>query len=325
MKTSTFDLTTILWLIGMVAILALAWTLEQHKLVNAYVIQVLITIGINILLCASLNLVNGYLGEFSVGHAGFMSLGAYGSAVLTRFVFPQEWASMVFPLALVAGGLLAAVFGAIIGFISFRTRGDYLAIITLAFLMMVKSALENIPAVGGPRGFSGIDRETNLVWTVFWVILCLWSLRNLVYSKFGRAIQAVRDDETAASLMGVNTAQAKMTAFVVSAFFAGIAGGLFAHLLQFISPNIFGIVKSTEMLVMVYLGGIASLGGSILGAVVFTGLLELLREAGPLRLMVMPLLLILLMLFRPKGIMGMKEFPFLIPRRDQKNKPGNRS
>ncbi|GAB4246308.1 MAG: branched-chain amino acid ABC transporter permease [Candidatus Methylacidiphilales bacterium] len=314
------------WLAGSAALLFGAWVCEARDvfgsdpLLNNYVLQIMMMAGINILLCASLNLVNGYLGEFSVGHAGFMSLGAYGSAVLSRLVLPESAMPWAFPAVIVAGGLLAAVFGAVVGSISFRTRGDYLAIITLAFLMMVKSALENMDVVGGPRGLSGIGRETTLVWTVFWVVLCLWCLRNLVGSKVGRAIQAVRDDEIAASLMGVNTAQAKLTAFVVSAFFAGVAGGLFAHLVQFITPGAFGIVQSTEMLVMVYLGGVASLGGSVLGAVLFTGLLELLRPTGMWRLMVMPLLLILLMLFRPKGIMGFREFPFLVAPSDRARK-----
>ena len=307
-----------MWLAGSVGLLAIAWLCEAphvfgpEPLLNNYILQILMAAGINILLCASLNLVNGYLGEFSVGHAGFMSLGAYGSAVLSRLVLPESAMPWAFPWVILAGGVVAALFGAVVGSISFRTRGDYLAIITLAFLMMVKSALENIDAVGGPRGLSGIGRETTLVWTVFWVVLCLWCLRNLIGSKFGRAIQAVRDDEIAASLMGVNTAQAKLAAFVVSAFFAGVAGGLFAHLVQFITPGAFGIVQSTEMLVMVYLGGVASLGGSILGAVLFTGLLEVLRPTGTWRLMVMPLLLILLMLFRPKGIMGYRDFPLLV-------------
>lgn len=303
------------WLVAGGLLVLAAWGCETpgvfapDSVLNSYLLQILIMAGINILLCASLNLVNGYLGEFSVGHAGFMAVGAYTSAALSRLVLPEEAMPGAFPWVVAAGGAVAALFGAVIGSISFRTRGDYLAIVTLAFLMMVKSALENLEVVGGPRGLVGIGRETTLAWTVGWVVFCLWSLRNLVGSRFGRAIQAVRDDETAAALMGVNTAQAKLVAFVVSAFFAGVAGGLFAHLVQFITPSGFGIMQSTEMLVMVYLGGVASLGGSVVGALLFTGMMEALRPAGMLRFMVLPLLLILLMLFRPRGIMGYRDFP----------------
>ena len=154
-------------------------------------------------------------------------------------------------------------------------------------------------------------RLTSLFWVVAWVLLTLWILRNLVYSNFGRGITAIREDEVAANLTSVDTRRLKLYAFLISAFFAGVAGGLYAHLLQFINPRSFSIIKSTDMLVMVYLGGIGSLTGSLLGATIFTLLMEILRPLGIWRWVVGPLLLVLLMIFRPKGIMGFKEWKWL--------------
>lgn len=291
---------------------------QNFPILNNYTKFVLITAGINIILCASLNLVNGYMGEFSVGHAGFMSLGAYASAIFTTKWIPDSAA--FFPVSVLFGGAVAAGIGFLLALLSFKTRGDYLAIITLAFLMIVKSAWENIPYVGGPRGVLGIDPMTTLPWTFFWTVVTIWAIRNLVYSKFGRAITAIREDEIAANAMGVRVREAKILAFVVSSFFGGVAGALFAHQISFINPGSFDIVKSTEILVMVYLGGVASLAGSILGAVIFTFLSQALQPLGYWRMVILPLMLVLLMLFRPRGILGMRELSWLIPRREtQKN------
>lgn len=292
-----------------------------RPLVNGYAEFVLATIGINILLCASLNLVNGYMGEFSVGHAGFMAVGAYVAAICTvKFGFAAlvpGAPAVGFVLALLAGGAVAAFVGFLLALLSFKTRGDYLAIVTLAFLMIVKSALENIDWVGGPRGLLGISKLTSLPVVFGAVVVTIWVLRNLVYSKFGRAISAIREDEIAAVAMGSRTREAKILAFAVSAFFGGAAGGLFAHQIQFINPATFDIVKSTEILLMVYLGGVASLTGSILGAAVFTLLSQLLMPLGPWRLAILPLILVLLMLFRPRGIMGLHEIPWIKPLRER--------
>ena len=200
---------------------------------------------------------------------------------------------------------------------SFRTRGDYLAIVTLAFNMIVKSVLENISWLGGPRGYLGMPRLTTLFWVAAWVILTLLVLRNLVYSNFGRGITAIREDEVAANLTSVDTRRLKLYAFLISAFFAGVAGGLYAHLLQFINPQSFSILKSTDMLVMVYLGGVGSLTGSLLGAAIFTVLLELLRPLGIWRWVVGPLMLVLLMIYRPQGVMGFKEARLFKPKLPQ--------
>jgi branched-chain amino acid transport system permease protein len=311
-------------LIVLLLIFPLTVLLPKFGIINPYIDLVLKYIGINIILTVSLNLVNGYMGEFSVGHAGFMAIGAYAASLLTVWVFPRGLGPFLFPLALLAGGVAAGIAGLGIAIPSFRTRGDYLAIVTLAFNMIIKSVLENIEAIGGPRGFMGMEKLTSLWWVYLVVILMVFLARNYVYSNFGRGVLSIREDETASGLVSVNNRQIKVLTFVFSAFLAGVAGGLFAHELQFINPRSFTILKSTDMLVMVYLGGIGSLSGSILGATVFTvvmeGLRSVLQQVGisqEWRLVVAPLMLVLLMIFRPYGIMGLREFRFLIPREER--------
>lgn len=307
-------------LVTLVLIFPLTILLPRFGIINPYIDLVLKYIGINIILTVSLNLVNGYMGEFSVGHAGFMAIGAYAASLLTVWVFPRGLGPFIFPVALLAGGIAAGIAGLGIAIPSFRTRGDYLAIVTLAFNMIIKSVLENVEAIGGPRGFMGMEKLTSLWWVYLVVILMVFLARNYVFSNFGRGVLSIREDEIASGLVSVNTRQVKVLTFVFSAFLAGVAGGLFAHELQFINPRSFTILKSTDMLVMVYLGGIGSLGGSILGATVFTvvmeGLRSVLQQVGisqEWRLVVAPLMLILLMIFRPYGIMGLREFRFLVP------------
>jgi branched-chain amino acid transport system permease protein len=333
------------WLVPVLLIigLGLSFAIPEYNLLSVYVQLILMYVGINIILAVSLNLVNGYMGEFSLAHAGFMAVGAYISVLLTMKVLPVSDFPLIFPCAVLIGGLVAALFGMVVAIPSFKVRGDYLAIITLAFLMIVKSMIENIDFMGGPRGIPGIMRLTTLPWVFFWTVTLVWIVRNFVYSKYGRAVMAIREDEIASDLMSVNTKQVKFFAFMLSSFCAGIAGALFAHLLQFISPRIFDITKSTDILIMVYLGGIASLGGSILGATLYTVLLEILRPStmaallswlpsfvfdplqaqlishlGTWRMVIMPLALILVMLYWPRGIMGLREFRGFIPRADKK-------
>lgn len=305
-------------------LLPLTFLLPRLGIINPYIDLVLKYIGINIILTISLNLVNGYMGEFSVGHAGFMAIGAYVASLLTVWVFPSGLAALLFPAALLAGGVAAGIAGLGIAIPSFRTRGDYLAIVTLAFNMIIKSVLENMEMIGGPRGFMGMQKLTSLWGVYLIVIVVVFLARNYVFSNFGRGVVSIREDEIASGLVSVNTRQIKVLTFVFSAFLAGVAGGLFAHELQFINPRSFTILKSTDMLVMVYLGGIGSLSGSILGATVFTvvmeGLRTLLQQVGisqEWRLVVAPLMLILLMIYRPHGIMGLREFRFLIPREER--------
>jgi branched-chain amino acid transport system permease protein len=304
------------WPFFLIAGLLFSIAASTFDILDLYVQLILIYVGINIILTVSLNLINGYMGEFSIGHAGFMAIGAYIASLLTVNVFPQTANIFLFPAAILAGGIAAALIGLLVAIPSFKTRGDYLAIVTLAFCMIVKSVLENIDAVGGPRGFLGMEKLTTLPWVFFWTVLSLWVIRNLVYSKFGRGVLSIREDEIASDLMGVNTRQVKVIAFVVSSFFAGIAGGLFAHTLQYINPRMFDIIKSTDILIMVYLGGIASIAGSILGAFIYTILLETLRPLGVWRMVFMPLMLVLLMIYHPRGIMGLREAHLFVPLRD---------
>lgn len=303
---------------------------------NAYTQLILMFIGINIILCSSLNLINGCMGEFSVGHAGFMAVGAYVTSILNVLLFtdssvfgpgllPPASALYLFPVTLLAGGLAAAVAGLLVAIPSFRTRGDYLAIITLAVNYIVKSAIENIQVIGGARGFMGMrsvitamEEAVELPWLLIWVLatvgFTVLVLRRLMASTWGKGIIAIRDDEIASEIMGINTRRMKMVAFMLSSGLAGLAGGLFAHILGYINPGTFTIMKSTEILVMVYLGGMGSLSGSVLSAIGFTVILELLRPLQLAKWVVIPLLLILLMLFRPEGIMGHRELTDVFPR-----------
>ena len=303
------------WLMPILLVLGflLSFAIPRYSLLDPYVQLIVMYVGINIILTTSLNLINGYMGEFSVGHAGFMAVGAYISALLTMQVIPENLAAWLFPLSVLAGGAGAALVGLVVAIPSFKTRGDYLAIVTLAFNMIVKSVIENIEAIGGPRGIPGIDKLTTLPWVFVWTVLAVWIIRNFVYSNYGRGVLSIREDEIASELMSVNTRQVKLLAFVLSSFFAGVAGALFAHLLQFISPRVFDIIKSTDILIMVYLGGIGSIAGSILGATIYTVLLEVLRPLGMWRMVLMPLVLVFLMIYRPRGIMGLVEFRWFIP------------
>lgn len=274
---------------------------------------------IAVMLTLSLNVINGYMGEFSCSHPGFMALGAYGASVFTVVLFakdrifglpvlPPEWGGFFFPLALVLGGLLAAAGALIIAVPSFRTRGDYLAIISLAFTFIIKSVIENLEVVGGPRGLSGQPSYANLT-TVFLVtVMCIWTINNFVTSIYGKATNAVRDDEIAAEAMTVNTRQTKVAGFLFAAFWAGVAGGLFAHVLRYVNPSTFGIQKLAEMLAMVYFGGLNSVYGSIVGAVGISILSDALRPLEIFKWIIIPLLLILVMIYRPTGLIAFKEF-----------------
>lgn len=304
-------------------------------LFSGYVQFLLIVIGINIILTVSLNLINGYMGEFSVGHAAFMGVGAYVASLLTVWLFgenailgvrnlPPALSLIIFPIALLIGGLAAALFSLLVAIPSFRTRGDYLAIITLAVNFIFKSLVENIDAIGGPRGFMGMggvlrvmEGAADVPWLLIWTFLCtlftVYAVRNFVTSTVGKGVIAVRDDEIAAEVMTVNTRRLKMAAFMLGCGLAGVAGGLHAHLLGFINPSSYFLLQSTLILVMVYLGGIGSISGSIISAVGFTLLLELLRPLDLFRWVLTPLLLIGLMLFRPTGIMGDRELIDIFP------------
>jgi branched-chain amino acid transport system permease protein len=307
-KSKIFNI--ILFLVGLI----LCIILPKTGVLNPYITLVLIYIGINIIITVSVNLVNGYLGEFSLAHGGFMAVGAYVSSLLSMYVFKSVW---FFPLSMILGGAVAALAGFLVSIPSFKTRGDYFALITLGFSLVVKSLFENIQSVGGARGLAGIPAFTTMAWAYVVVIVVVVVTRNLIYSNYGRGITSIREDEVASELSSVNTKRLKTIAFVTSAFFTGIAGSLFAHTLMYINPAAFGLQKITEGLVMVYLGGIGSITGSIIGASVWTILIEALRGLGIWKWVIGPFLLILLMLYRRTGIMGLKELSFMIPKRER--------
>jgi branched-chain amino acid transport system permease protein len=274
---------------------------------------------IAVLFTLSLNIINGYMGEFSCSHPGFMAVGAYMSSLFTVGLFTTDRvlgpavfnfsaAYLTFPLALIFGGLAAAVSALIVAIPSFKTRGDYLAIISLAFLFIVKSFFENVQALGGSRGISGQPDWATLPVIFITVALGVWMINNFVTSTFGKALNAVRDDESAAEAMTVNTRKTKMSAFLFGAFWAGVAGGLLAHVLRYVNPAMFSIQKLAEVLAMVYFGGLNSVYGSIVGAVSISLLGEALRPLEVIKWIVIPLMLILVMIYRPTGLIAFKEF-----------------
>ncbi len=291
---------------------------------NPYYYDILVGIGINIILAAGLNLVNGYTGQFSLGHAGFMAVGAYGSSWLTLsygYVLGSSSIAMsaIYVLALLLGGIGAALVGLIVGIPSLRLRGDYLAIVTLGFNEIIKGIIQNCEALGAQRGLGGMVLHTNFFWTFAFAALTVYVVVSLVNSTYGRGFLAVKDDEIAAEAMGINTTKYKVLAFVLAAFFAGIAGGLYAHFKQFIHPEGFNFIKSVDIVVMVILGGMGSTVGVCLAAVLLTILPELLRFVSRIdglpewfrhvtenRMILYSLLLIILMLTRPQGLFGVR-------------------
>jgi len=274
---------------------------------------------IAVILTFSLNIINGYMGEFSCSHPGFMALGAYGASLFTvplfgksilfgGPMFPATLGPVCFPLALFLGGALAAVGALLVAIPSFRTRGDYLAIISLAFMFIVKSLVENAEIVGGARGFAGQPDWATLPMVFGVTALCLWILNNFVTSTMGKSLNAVRDNEMAAEAMTVDTRRTKIVAFLAGAFWAGVAGGLFAHVLRYINPAMFGVQQLAEGLAMVYFGGLNSIYGSIVGAVSINLLSEMLRPLEMFKWIAIPLLLILVMIFRPLGLVAFRDF-----------------
>ena len=305
-------------LLATAGVLVLAWGIDRlaGQVLNPYLYRILVLCGLNIMLALSLNLVNGITGQFSIGHAGFMAVGAYASAAFTVYAVPRLFgvgpeatgAVVMAPLflALLVGGFASALAGFVVGLPSMRLRGDYLAIVTLGFGEIIRVAILNIDAVGGARGFAGVPHRTDLAWVLAGAAVTFLVLRNLLRSYHGRAFLAIREDEIAAEALGVPTTRYKVTAFVIAAFFAGVAGALFAHY-TYLHTNSFTFMKSIEVIVMVVLGGMGSLVGSILGATVLTALPEALRFASAERLIIYSLLLIVLMIARPQGILGKTE------------------
>ncbi|HAV42586.1 TPA: branched-chain amino acid ABC transporter permease [bacterium] len=310
------------------------WILNRYNLAKAYYIQIYLLISINIILTTSLNVINGLCGQFSIGHAGFMAIGAYSSALFTT-VLPKVCPSLsplllnplskilFFLFALIIGGFVAGFVGYLIGKSVLRLKGDYLAIVTLAFGEVVRTSIRLtdelagfldgigwrvlggiVLALGGPRGLGGIPNLTNIFWACGFTIMIVALITRLIHSSYGRAWVAIREDEIAASVMGIDTTRFKILAFSLSSLLAGLGGGLYAHLLMFIHPDSFSFIKSIEYLVYLYLGGMGSIMGSIISATTLTFLLEFLRiiQLQQWRLVIYPLILIIFMLTRPGGL-----------------------
>ncbi len=271
-------------------------------MLSPYYYQIAVIICVNIILALSLNLVTGFAGQLSLGHAAFMGIGAYTAGILTSVY------EVPFIAALLAGGVVSAAFGLIIGFPSLRLKGDYLAIATLGFGEIIRVTILNMRITGGPFGLRNIPKYTNLPLAAGLVVLAYFVLARLLASRFGRALVAIREDETAAEAMGVDTTRHKVIAFVIGAFWAGTAGGLFAHWFRYLNPSSFSFMKSVEILCAVVLGGMGSLAGSVLGAAALTYAPEFLRSVSPLvsqyRMLFYGALLVLMMLVRPQGLLG---------------------
>jgi branched-chain amino acid transport system permease protein len=272
---------------------------------NRYYVGVAIDIGINVILAVSLNLINGHTGQFSLGHAGFMAVGGYATAKFALIVQPllPPWMHPVLFLAgLLLGGVMAAAVGLAVGVPTLRLRGDYLAIVTLGFGEIIRVIFQNAEFLGAATGLTGIPNWTNFGWAWGFAALTVYVIACLVNSTYGRGFIAVQDDEVAAGASGVNPVRYKVSAFVIGAFFAGIAGGLYAHHKSFLSPTGFDFMKSIDIVVMVILGGMGRTAGVIIAAILLTVLPEFLREFADYRMIIYSLLVIGLMLARPQGL-----------------------
>ncbi len=307
------------YLINLLAIVVLYIIMKiliSNGVLNRYYVGIIVFIGVNIILATSLNIATGFLGQLALGHAGFMATGAYTSAITAMAIIEsiESGAIIGMPniiiliISLIAAGVVSLLVSLIIGIPSLRLRGDYLGIITLGFGEVIRVFINNIKFTGGAQGLTGIPMITNFdntFWITVFVIFFLYTFTN---SKHGRAIISIREDEIAAEAVGIPTTFYKVLGFSTAAFFGGVGGGLYAHYLAFLDPNIFGFMRSVEILVIVVLGGMGSLTGSIIAAIVLTILPEALRDFAQYRLLIYSGLLVAMMIFRPQGLFGTAEF-----------------
>jgi branched-chain amino acid transport system permease protein len=294
----------IITLLLIVAVFAVVQVLISVKIINSFYEITLATICINIILAVSLNLVTGFTGQFSLGHAGFMSIGAYVCAIISM----NTDSTLGFIFGIFAGAVAAAIVGVIIGIPTLRLKGDYLAIATLGMAEIIRVLFLNMDEItNGAAGLSGIPRNTNWTWLFVFMMATIILINNFIRSSHGRACISIREDEIAAESMGVNTTKYKVMAFALGAFFAGIAGGLYASYFYFIKPNTFGFMKSVDVLIIIVLGGLGSLSGSVIAAILLAVLTTFLQQFTEIRMIIYALLLVSIMLFRPQGLLGTKE------------------
>ena len=290
------------------AILVLGNMLFAGGALNRATKSVILQCGVYSIMAVSLNICTGYLGQLPLGHAGFMAVGAYAGALFWKAV-----PGLPTPVAIVCGiliaGLAAALFGVIIGVPALRLKGDYLAIITLGFGEIIRIAIINLPDItGGTPGLLNVPKYTNFTVTFLCLAVCCFVVHNLMHSRHGRAILAIRDNEIAADCCGINLTAYKVFAFALSAFFAGVAGAVYAGLQGSLFPKSFDFMASINVLVMVVLGGMGSMTGSIIAATVLTALPLIMQSFNSYRMVIYSLLLIVVMIFKPSGLMGHKDF-----------------
>lgn len=305
--------------VGILITYAILFGLMSAKVINSYYMGIITLALINIILAVSLNLIVGFTGQLSLGHAGFMSIGAYVSALVT------QKAGMPFFASIIIGAIIACIFAALIGYPTLKLTGDYFAITTLAFGEIIRIIIMNIDAVGGARGLTGVPKKTTFTLAFVVVVITIMVIYNIIHSSQGRAMLSVRENEIAAQSMGINAFKYKMMAFIIGAFFAGLAGGLYSHYMGYIQPVSFDFNKSIDYLTFVVFGGMGSLSGSIIATIILTFLPELLRSMQDFRMIVYPLALIILMIFRPQGLLGNKEvslkiFDNLLSNKKSKNR-----
>ncbi len=293
----------------------IVWGLIAAGVINDYIFTVVVTVCVNIILACGLNLVTGFTGQFSLGHAGFMSIGAYVCAFITMRLDSLGG----FFLGLLAGACVAALAGFLIGLPILRLKGDYLAIATLGMSEIIRNIFTNIEITNGAAGLNGIPQYVNWPYLFAATAATVIIISLLIHSTHGRAMIAIREDETAAESVGVKATRYKVAAFTIGAFFAGLAGAVYASYFYFIKPDLFGFQRSVDILVVVVFGGLGSISGSIIASILLVILSTLLQSVTELRMVIYALLLIVTMIFRPQGIMGSRELSYALLRRTVSN------
>jgi len=293
---------------------AVVQALISVGIINSFYEATIATICINIILAVSLNLITGFTGQFSLGHAGFMSIGAYACAIINMHMNSTAG----FLIGIIAGGLIATFVGILVGIPTLRLRGDYLAIATLGMAEIIRVLFLNMQITNGAAGLFGIPRFSNWMWFYLFTAGSIILLNNFIKSSHGRACISIREDEIAAESMGINTTKYKVMAFAIGAFFAGVAGALYSSYFYVIKPDLFGFLKSIDILVIVVLGGMGSLTGSVIAAVVLAVISTFLQSFTAVRMIVYAALLVIIMIFRPQGLMGTKEINDLFKFRSRK-------
>jgi branched-chain amino acid transport system permease protein len=298
-----FEVNGIKKMIALILTFAIMQLLISANIIDDYLQATLATIAINIILAVSLNLITGFTGQFSLGHAGFMSIGAYTCALITMR-YPTIFG---FIAGVLLGAIFAAIVGCLVGLPTLRLKGDYLAIATLGMAEIIRIIFLNLKITNGAAGLNSIPQFVNWFWLFIFTAGTVLLISNFINSSHGRACISIREDEIAAESIGINTTKYKVTAFTIGAFCAGIAGALYASYFYFIKPDLFGFMKSVDVLVIVVLGGLGSISGSIIAAILLAMISTYLQSFPELRMVIYSLLLVVIMIFRPQGLMGSKE------------------